>query len=54
MDQDIPEKTFQEVADIAKKAVQKVDEAQNVEKNFKSKLMLLRMKVSKLKQYLKY
>jgi hypothetical protein len=31
MDQDIPEETFQEVADIAKEAVQKVDEAQNVE-----------------------
>ena len=29
--QDIPEETFQEVADIAKEAVQKVDEAQNVE-----------------------
>jgi hypothetical protein len=31
MDQDNPEETFQEVADIAKEAVQKVDEAQNVE-----------------------
>jgi hypothetical protein len=31
MDQDIPGETFQEVADIAKEAVQKVDEAQNVE-----------------------
>jgi len=31
MDQDILEETFQEVADIAKEAVQKVDEAQNVE-----------------------
>ena len=32
MDKYIPEKTFQEVADIAKEAVQKVDIAQNVEK----------------------
>jgi hypothetical protein len=35
MDQDIPEETFQEVADIAKEAVQKVDEAQNVEQRQK-------------------
>jgi len=27
MDKDIPEETFQEVADIAKEAVQKVDKA---------------------------
>jgi len=32
MDKDIPEETFQEVADLAKEAVQKVGKAQNVEK----------------------
>jgi hypothetical protein len=48
--QDIPEETFQEVADIAKEAVQKL----RMLNNFKRKLILLRMEVSNLKQYLKY
>jgi hypothetical protein len=50
MDQNIPGETFQKVSDNANRKLMKF----RMLKNFKRKLMLLGMKVSKFKKYLKY